>query len=96
MPASAARRSSKADVSTLPTDEAAPAPINVAESALDAAPSPARALQVKLEQRLQAGPQTRAEAVRWPLYAALTFWGGVSSLMWLAIIGCVWMLLRRL
>jgi hypothetical protein len=95
MPASAARRSSKQDVSS-PPKESARAQINVAEAAQDGAPSPARALQARLEQDLQAAGHGQAQEARWPLYAALTFWGGVSSLMWAAIIGCVWLLLRHI
>lgn len=91
MPASAARRSSRPDVSS-PPKEAARAQLNVAEAARDAAPSPALALQARLEQGLQA----QAQEARWPLYTALTFWVGISSLMWAAIIGCVWILLRHI
>jgi hypothetical protein len=96
MPASAARRSSRPDVPSRPNDDAARTQINVAEASQEAAPSPARALQVRLERGLQAGSQGHAQEARWPLYAALTFWGGVSSLMWAAIIGCVWILLRHI
>jgi hypothetical protein len=96
MPASAARRSSKPDVSSPPKEEAARVQINVAEPAQDAARSPARALQARLEQDLQATPRGQAHAGRWPLYAALTFWGSVSSLMWAAIIGSIWLLLRHI
>ena len=96
MPASAARQSSKPDVSSLPKEEVARAQINVAEPAQGAARSPARALQVRLEQDLLASPQGQARAGRWPLYAALTFWVGLSSVMWAGIIGCVWLLLRHI
>jgi len=96
MPASAARRSSKQDVPSPPKEEAARAQITVAEPAPGAARSPARALQARLEQDLQASPQGQAQAGRWPLYAALSFWAGVSSLMWAAIIGGVWLLLRHI
>jgi hypothetical protein len=96
MPASAARRSAKPDLSSPLKEEAARAQINIAEAALDGARSPARALQARLEQDLQAGPQGQAQVARWPLYAALTFWGGVSTLMWAAIIACVWMLIRHI
>ena len=96
MPASAARRSSKPHVSSSPKEEVARARIDVAEAVQDAAPSPARVLQVRLEHDLQADLVGRTQGGRWPLYAALTFWGGVSSLMWAAIIGSVWILLRHI
>ncbi len=96
MPAYAARRSSNPDVSSPPEGEAERAQIKVAEAALDAGLSPARALQARLERGLQADVQGRAQEARWPLYAALSFWAGVSSLMWAAIIGCVWILLRHI
>jgi hypothetical protein len=95
MPASAARRSSKPDLSSPPEAEVARVQINVAEDTHDASPSPARALQVRLEHDLHAAARGQAQVARWPLYAALTFWGGISSLMWAAIIGCVWLLIRH-
>lgn len=96
MPAPAARRASKPDASP-PSNEALGATqIQAAEDVRHAAPSPARALQVRLEHDLRADAHGRTEEGRWPLYAALTFWGGISSLMWVAIIGCAWLLLRRL
>ena len=96
MPASAARRSSRPHVSPSVKEEPARARIEVAEAGQEAAPSPARVLQVRLEHDLQADALVRAQGGRWPLYAALTFWGGVSSLMWAAIIGSVWILLRHI
>lgn len=96
MPASAARRSSKPHVSPSAKEEVARARIEVAEAIQDGAPSPARALQARLEHDLHADALGRAQEGRWPLYAALTFWGGVSSLMWAAIIGSVWILLRHI
>jgi hypothetical protein len=76
-------------------EEAARVQINVAGDASTAAPSPARKLQLRLDRDLRAGAPVQTGEARWPLYAALTFWGGISSLMWAAIIGCVWLLLRR-
>lgn len=96
MPAPAARRTAKPEVSPAPKEGAAGTQIQVAEGARHAAPSPARALQVRLERDLRADAPGQAEQTRWPLYAALTFWGGVSSLMWAAIIGCVWLLVRHI
>jgi hypothetical protein len=96
MPASAARRSSKPHVSPSAKEETARARIDIAEAGQDAAPSPARVLQVRLEHDLQADALGRVQAGRWPLYAALTFWVGISSLMWAAIVGSVWILLRHI
>lgn len=96
MPAPAARRASKPDASP-PSNEALGATqIQAAVDVAHAAPSPARALQVRLEHDLRADAQGRVGEGRWPLYAALTFWVGMSSLMWAAIIGCVWLLLRHI
>ncbi|MGZ3368685.1 MAG: hypothetical protein ACXWK1_07160 [Caulobacteraceae bacterium] len=93
MPASAARRASKPDSSAQPNDGGGRGHIQVAEEAHGATASPARALQARLEQNLQI--EHTGEA-RWPLYAALSFWGGVSALMWAALIGCVWVLVRHI
>ena len=93
MPASAARRSPKPDSSAQPADAAARGHIQVAEEAHGATASPARALQAKLELDLQAQPAGEA---RWPLYISLSFWGGISALMWAAIIGGVWLLVRHI
>ncbi len=96
MPASAARRSSRPHVSPPVKEDSARPRIEVAEAGQEAAPSPARVLQVKLEHDLQVDALGQVREGRWPLYAALTFWGGVSSLMWAAIIGSVWILLRHI
>ena len=93
MPASAARRASRPDSSAQPKDDAGRGHIQVAEEAHAAAASPARALQARLEQDFQADHATEG---RWPLYAALGFWGVVSALFWAAIIGCAWVVIRHL
>jgi len=95
MTASTARRASKPDAASSAPEEASRVPITAAEDASGAASSPARALQVRLERDLRADAQGQASETRWPVYAVLTFWGGISSLMWAVIIGCAWMLLRH-
>jgi hypothetical protein len=71
--------------------------VEEARATAEASPSPARILQEHLQSNLSvAAGAGEIQEKRWPLYAALTFWGGVSSLMWAAIIGCVWMLLRHI
>jgi len=73
------------------------AAVEDAQATAGASPSPARILQERLESNLAvAAGAVEIQEKRWPLYAALTFWGGVSSLMWAAIIGCVWLLLRHI
>jgi hypothetical protein len=68
-----------------------------AQATAGASPSPARILQEQLQSNLSAAAVAgEIQEKRWPLYTALTFWGGVSSLMWAAIIGCVWILLRHI
>jgi hypothetical protein len=96
MPATAARHASQPDAATQPKEEAARPEIHVAEGASAAAPSPARALQARLEQDLRGDAQEEIVEGRWPLYVALPFWGGVSALMWAAIIGCTWLVLRHI
>ena len=93
MPASAARRASKPDSSAQPKEEAGRGHIQVAEGAHSAAASPARALQARLELDFQAD---HAGEARWPLYAALSFWGGLGALLWAAIIGGAWLVLRHI
>jgi hypothetical protein len=95
MPASAARRAPRPDEPSSAKETTGRAQINVAGEASNATPSPARTLQVRLDRDLRADAPDPAGEARWPLYASLTFWGGVSSLMWAAIIGCVWALLRH-
>lgn len=94
MTASAARRASSPGSSpSHPNEPPSRGHIQVADDAYGAAASPARALQARLEQDFQAGDRTER---RWPLYAALSFWIGVGALMWAAIIGCAWIVLRHI
>jgi hypothetical protein len=97
MPLPAVRHIAEPDVAPQPKEQAARPQIHVAQGASAAAPSPARALQARLEQDLR-GDVQEAEIVegRWPLYVALPFWGGVSAAMWAAIIGCAWLVLRHI
>jgi hypothetical protein len=102
MPLPALRQPAQPDLA--PRPELAPQPkdtggrgqIHVAEDASTAAPSPARALQARLEQDLRGEPQEQAAEGRWPLYIALPFWGGVSAMLWAGIIGGAWLVLRHI
>ena len=80
-------------------DVAAPASVQIAEPGLEPVASPARQLQVRLESGYAADAWP-AEAAkpdgRWPLYVALPFWAGVSTVMWGGIIGLVWVVSRHL
>jgi len=96
MPATAVRHASQPDVAPQPKEEAARPQIHGAEGATTAAPSPARALQARLEMDLRGDAQAEIVEGRWPLYVALPFWGGVSAVMWAVIIGVAWLVLRRL
>ena len=96
MPLPAVRRIAEPDVAPQPTEEAARPQINVAEGASAAAPSPARALQARLAQDLRGDVQVEVVEGRWPLYVALPFWGGVSAMLWAAIIGGAWLVLRHI
>jgi hypothetical protein len=95
MPVPAVRRSSTPDLPSHKVHEPTPPThIQVADDTDHAAPSPARALQARLEQDLRG--QASEDEGRWPLYLALPFWGAISLLMWAGIITGVWLLLRSL
>jgi hypothetical protein len=96
MPAPAVRHASESDAAPQPREEGARSQPQVAEEASTATPSPARALQARLERDLLSQADEIAVEGRWPLYLALPFWGGVSALMWAAIIGCAWLVLRHI
>ncbi len=96
MPVPAVRHASEPDAAPQPKEEPARGQIQVAEEASAAAPSPARVLQARLERDLLGEADEIAVEGRWPLYIALPFWGGVSALLWAAIIGGAWLVLRRL
>lgn len=96
MPVPAVRHAACPEADFQPKEEAARTHVHVAEDAHAAAPSPARALQARLERDLLQHTQAQTADARWPLYVALPFWGGVSAAMWAAIIGCAWMVLRHI
>lgn len=96
MPAIARRHVVEPDAARQPKEETARSQIQIAEEASQATPSPARALQARLEQDLLGQAEPAAVEGRWPLYLALPFWGGVSALLWAAIIGSAWLVLRHI
>ena len=95
MPVPAVRHVSEPDAASHPEEGTARGQIQIAEETSTSASSPARALQARLEHDLLGRAAEGAVGARWPLYIALPFWGGVSALMWAAIIGCAWLLLRH-
>lgn len=99
MRTSAARSAVESSFSAPPEAEsAATVSVQVAEQGVEPVASPARELQARLESGY--GDGWAAEAAdpkaRWPLYLALPFWAGVSTLMWAGIIGLVWVVSRHL
>ena len=79
-------------------ESATAASVQVAERGLEPVASPARELQARLESGYAEGWAAEAADTkgRWPLYLALPFWAGVSTLMWAGIIGLVWVVSRHL
>ena len=95
MPLPAVRPAAEPESAPQPMEAPVRSSIHVAEEASAAAPSPARALLARLEQDLQGDAQEQGDEGRWPLYIALPFWGGVSAMLWAAIIGGAWLVLKH-
>jgi hypothetical protein len=56
------------------------------------APSPERTRPQSLESDLLAVATPSGQtAKRWPLYAGLSFWLGLSAMIWAAIVAVLWM-----